>query len=110
MGPELAKGVAPTCLLSHSIIRGGFCCVCFLLLLFFLLSLIVGGVYEAVCQKTMGSREPAYTERVCRSSQAVEPWKPPPSAFAQVKPKLWGWLVKSAQVCKEVEHVHASVQ
>lgn len=58
----------------------------------------------------MGSREPAYTERVCRSSQAVEPWKPPPSAFAQVKPKLWGWLVKSAQVCKEVEHVHASVQ
>lgn len=77
---------------------------------FFLLGLIVGGVYEAVCQKTMGSREPAYTERVCRSSQAVEPWKPPPSAFAQVKAKLWGWLVKSAQVCEEVAHVHASVQ
>lgn len=76
---------------------------------FFLFSLIVGGVYEAVCQNTIDSREPAYTKRVCRSSEAVEPWKPPPFAFAQVKPKLCEWLVKSAEICKEVKHVHASV-
>lgn len=76
---------------------------------FFLFSLIVGAVYEAVCQKTIDSREPAYTKRVCRSSEAMKPWKPPPFAFAQVKPKLCGWLVKSAEICKEVKHVHASV-
>lgn len=103
VGTELAGGVAPTCLLSHSIMHG-FCCV-----FFFLFSLIVGGVYEAVCQKTIDSREPAYTKRVCRSSEAMKPWKPPPFAFAQVKPKLCGWLVKSAEICKEVKHVHASV-
>lgn len=76
---------------------------------FFLSSLIVGGVYEAVCQKTIDSREPAYTKRVCHPSEAVEPWKPPPFAFAQVKPKLGGCLVKSAGICKEVKRIHATV-
>lgn len=85
----------------------GFCCVWFGY--FFLSSLIVGGVYEAVCQKTIDSREPAYTKRVCRPSEAVEPWKLPPFAFAQVKPKLCGYLVQSAGICKEVKHIHATV-
>lgn len=87
----------------------GFCCVWFGYFFFFLSSLIVGGVYEAVCQKTIDSREPAYTKRVCRLSEAVESWKPPPFAFAQVKPKLGGCLVKSAGICKEVKHIHATV-
>lgn len=75
---------------------------------FFLSSLIIGGVYEAVCQKTIDSREPAYTERVCRPSEAVEPWKPPPFAFAQVKP-MGGCLVKSAGICREVKCIQATV-
>lgn len=79
-----------------------------LVIFFFLSSLIVGGVYEAVCQKTIDSREPAYTERVCRPNEAVEPWKPPPFAFAQVKP-MGGCLVKSAGICREVKHIQATV-
>lgn len=107
VGTQPAGGVAPTCLLSHSIMHE-VCCVG-LVWLFFSFQFNCGGVYEAVCQKTIGSREPAYTKRVCRSSKAVEPWKPPPFAFAQVKPRLCGWLVKSAEICKEAKHVCASV-
>lgn len=89
----------------------GVCCVFVWVVLFCFVffSLIVGGVYEAVCQKTIDSREPAYTKRVCRSREAAEPWKPPPFAFAQVTPKLCGRLVKSAEICKEVKRVHEVV-
>lgn len=59
--------------------------------------------------KTIDSREPAYTKRACRPSETVEPWKPPPFALAQVKPKLCGRLVKSAGICKEAKHIHATV-
>lgn len=78
---ELLRAVCPPHPITH-----GFRCFFLLLLLccfifFFpllLFSLIVGGVYEAVCQNTIDSREPAYTKRVCRQGQAGQPWKPPP--------------------------------